>query len=51
LDDKDKTFSWLDKAFADRSVILAFMKLEPLLEPLHNDPRWHDLERRVGVSQ
>jgi len=50
LDDKDKTFSWLDKAAADHSVILAFMKLEPLLEPLHSDPRWNDLERRVGVS-
>jgi serine/threonine protein kinase/Tfp pilus assembly protein PilF len=50
LDDKDKTFSWLDKAVADRSVILAFMKLEPLLEPLHSDPRWKDLERRVGIT-
>jgi TolB-like protein len=50
LDDKDKTFSWLDKAVADRSVILAFMQLEPLLEPLHGDPRWSDLERRVGLS-
>ena len=51
LDDKDKTFSWLDKAAADHSVILAFMKLEPLLEPLQSDPRWNELERRVGVSQ
>ena len=51
LDDKDKTFSWLDRAAADQSVNLAFMKLEPLLEPLHNDPRWNDLERRVGVSR
>jgi eukaryotic-like serine/threonine-protein kinase len=51
LDDTDKAFSWLDKAFADRSVILGFMKLEPLLSPLHSDPRWNDLERRVGVSQ
>ena len=22
---------------------------EPLLEPLHNDPRWNDLQRRVGL--
>jgi TolB-like protein/lipoprotein NlpI len=51
LDDKDKTFSWLDKAFADRSVILAFMNLEPLLEPLHSDARWKDLKRRVGLSE
>ena len=50
LDDKDKAFSWLDKAVADRSVILGFMKLEPLLETLRSDPRWNDLEHRAGVS-
>lgn len=51
LEDKDKAFAWLDKAFADRSVFLVFLKLEPLMETLHSDPRWKDLERRVGVSE
>jgi tetratricopeptide (TPR) repeat protein len=50
LDDKHKAFSWLDKAVADRSVILGFMKLEPLLETLRSDPRWNDVEHRAGVS-
>ena len=50
FDEKDKTFAWLEKAFADHSVILAFLKLEPLLEPLQSDPRWKNLERRVGIS-
>jgi adenylate cyclase len=49
--DKEQAFTWLEKAFADHSVFLAFLKLEPLLESLHSDPRWNDLERRVGVSQ
>ncbi|MGQ0762498.1 MAG: hypothetical protein ACT4OT_10870 [Acidobacteriota bacterium] len=51
LDDKDKAFAWLEKAFADHSVFLAFLKLEPMMETLRSDPRWNDLERRVGVSQ
>jgi len=51
LDDKDKAFAWLEKAFADRSVFLVFLKLEPTMETLHSDPRWKDLERRVGVSE
>ncbi len=51
LDDKDKAFAWLEKAFADHSVFLVFMKLEPLMDPLQSDPRWNNLERRVGVSQ
>jgi len=50
FDDKDQAFAWLEKAFADHSVILAFLKLEPLLEPLQSDPRWKNLERRVGIS-
>ncbi len=51
LDDKDKAFAWLQKAFEDHSVFLVFLKLEPLMQPLHSDPRWSDLERRVGLSQ
>jgi TolB-like protein/Tfp pilus assembly protein PilF len=51
LDDKDKAFEWLQKAFENRSVFLVFLKLEPLMEPLRSDPRWSDLERRVGISQ
>ena len=51
LDDKDKAFAWLEKAFEDRSVFLVFLKLEPLMESLHSDPRWSALERRVGISK
>ena len=48
--DKDQAFAWLDKSFADQSGFLVFLKLEPLMEPLHSDPRWDDLERRIGIS-
>jgi len=48
---KDEAFAWLEKAFADHSVFIMFLKLEPLLEPLQRDARWNDLERRVGASQ
>jgi tetratricopeptide (TPR) repeat protein len=51
LDDKNKAFEWLEKSFKDRGVFLVFLKLEPLLEPLRSDPRWSDLERRVGISE
>jgi TolB-like protein/Tfp pilus assembly protein PilF len=51
LDDKEKAFAWLEKAFADNSLFLAFLRLEPLMEPLRSDPRWKNLERRVGISQ
>jgi hypothetical protein len=47
--DKEQAFAWLERAFADHSGFLVFV-LEPLLEPLQSDPRWNDLERRVGIS-
>jgi len=49
--DRDQAFAWLEKAFADHSVFLGFLKLEPIMEPLRSDPRWDDLERRVGLPQ
>jgi tetratricopeptide (TPR) repeat protein len=51
LDDKDKAFAWLEKAYEDHSVFLVFLKLEPLMETLHGDARWGDLERRIGLTQ
>jgi TolB-like protein/Tfp pilus assembly protein PilF len=50
LDDKEKAFAWLEKAFADRSAFIMFLRLEPLMAPLHSDPRWSALERRAGIS-
>jgi TolB-like protein/Tfp pilus assembly protein PilF len=49
LGDDDKAFEWLEKAYQEKSVYLPFLNLEPLFAPLHNDPRWADLKRRVGI--
>ena len=51
LNDKDKAFAWLEKAFKDRSVFLAFLRLEPLMDSLKSDPRWKALEQRVGIAE
>jgi serine/threonine protein kinase/Flp pilus assembly protein TadD len=51
LNDKDKAFEWLEKAYQYRSFQLANLRLEPLLiETLSSDPRWADLFRRIGLS-
>ena len=51
LDDKGKAFEWLQKAYEDHSVFFEFLRLEPLMEPMHSDARWNDLLHRVGASQ
>lgn len=47
LGDTDQAFAWLEKAFADHSVFVAFLRLEPLMEPLQGDARWEELLRRA----
>ena len=50
LKEHDKAFEWLEKAYSERGIFMAFLNLEPLFAPLHADPRWRDLKRRVGLS-
>ena len=51
----DAAFEWLDKALvADRALPMGRMPIvaqiaEPLLENLHDDPRWEEFRKKVGV--
>ena len=49
LGEKDKAFEWLDKAYDNHSFQLTTLNIEPLLQPLHDDPRWKDLKKRIGL--
>ena len=49
LGDKEQAFAWLDKASQDRSSFLIWLKVEPLFDPLRDDPRFQNLLRRVGL--
>ncbi|PYS99694.1 MAG: hypothetical protein DMF63_10235 [Acidobacteria bacterium] len=51
LGDKDRAFEWLEKAFGYHSFELATLRISPLLDPLHSDPRWKDLAHRIGVME
>lgn len=49
LGEKDKAFTWLDKAAAERSSFLVYSKWEPRLDPLRSDPRFERLLTRIGL--
>jgi Flp pilus assembly protein TadD len=49
LEDKEQAFSWLERAYADRSFYLTWLKSDPQLDSLRSDPRFADLTRRVGL--
>jgi TolB-like protein/DNA-binding winged helix-turn-helix (wHTH) protein/Tfp pilus assembly protein PilF len=51
LGEKDKAFAWLEKAHEEHSFTLSNVKVEPRFDPLHSDPRFADLLRRIGLAQ
>ena len=48
LDERDKTFEWLEKGFTQRDPKMAFLKVEPKWNNLRDDPRFIDLMRRMN---
>ncbi len=51
LGDKEKAFVSLEKAYAERDIRLASLKVEPGYDPLRDDPRFADLLRRLDFPQ
>ena len=51
LRDRDQAMAWLEKAYADRSTRMAWIKVEPMFDVLRSDPRFQDLLRRVGFPE
>jgi TolB-like protein/tetratricopeptide (TPR) repeat protein len=49
LGDADTAFHWLEQAYRERSPQLHTIKTAPGFERLHNDARWKDLLRRIGL--
>jgi len=51
LGDKDHAFVALEKSFSERGYYVPLLSVDPLMDPLRDDPRFVDLLKRVGVSQ
>jgi tetratricopeptide (TPR) repeat protein len=49
LGEHDHAFAWLRKAFEERTHWLVWLKLDPRWDGLCADPRFVDLQRRVGL--
>jgi TolB-like protein/Flp pilus assembly protein TadD len=50
LGDNEQAFVWLEQAFKEKSNILQFVKTHPFFDPIRSDPRFVELERRVGLQ-
>ena len=48
LGDKSRAFEWLQKAVTERSSDLMYLRHDPGFDNLHDDPRFAQLEGRIG---
>ena len=48
LGDKDEAFRWLEAAYREHHSFMPWIKDNPAYAPLHSDPRFQSLLRRIG---
>jgi TolB-like protein/Tfp pilus assembly protein PilF len=51
LGKKQEAFKWLEESYNAHDVGLVYLKIDPCLDPLRDDPRFDDLLRRVGFAK
>ncbi len=51
LGERDKTFEWLEKGYEQQDPKMAFLKVDPKLNNLRNEPQFIDLMRRMKLQE
>jgi tetratricopeptide (TPR) repeat protein len=51
INEKDKAFEILEKQYENHDPNLTALKESPYFDPLHDDPRYQDLIRRIGFPE
>lgn len=51
LGERERALDWLERAFEQRSHSMVFIRVDPQLEVLKNDPRFEALADRVGPAR
>jgi serine/threonine protein kinase/tetratricopeptide (TPR) repeat protein len=51
IGDKEHAFEWLNIAYQEHNTYLVFLRTDATLETLRSDPRYAELERKIGFPQ
>jgi TolB-like protein/DNA-binding winged helix-turn-helix (wHTH) protein/Tfp pilus assembly protein PilF len=51
LGESNQALDWLDKAYADRSNGLVFLKMDPDLDPLRGNPRFKAIQKKLQFPE
>jgi tetratricopeptide (TPR) repeat protein len=46
----DEAFTWIEKLLSERRALAPLIPGDPLVAPLHSDPRWKMVLERLGLS-
>jgi tetratricopeptide (TPR) repeat protein len=49
LDEREQALTWLEKAYAQHSSMMTWLKVDPRFDRIREEPRFQDLMRRVGL--
>ena len=50
LGEYDEAFAWFEEAYKEQDNMLQSLKVQPIYDPVREDPRFKDLVRRVGLN-
>jgi TolB-like protein/DNA-binding winged helix-turn-helix (wHTH) protein/Tfp pilus assembly protein PilF len=51
LDERDEAFRWLERSLAERDPWMVFLAVDPTFDTLHDDPRFAEMARRIGLGR
>ena len=51
LGDKDRAFQWLNTGYGEHDYYLLELRTDFMLDPLHSDPRWAELVKKMNFPQ
>ncbi len=50
-DAEPTAFAWLERGYRERDPPMSLLKAVPFFDPVHADPRFQDLLRRIGFPE
>lgn len=50
LNDKEKALDWLENSYKEKSGSVRYLKMEPRLQNLRNEPRYAALMKKIGLE-
>ena len=51
IGDRDKAFTWLEKAASEGSAFFFYIKVDPSFDPIRCDPRFAAMVKRLGFPE